>query len=93
MTATLRKGTQVACIPDHAKEMGGLAHPDTQFGFIMSKHPTQDAYYVRYWAPDLLHLRTTSVSELTNVSNLVTYQSVPYTQVNEAIEGIERKRL
>lgn len=42
-----QKGDPIIYVPPHAE--GNIYHPDAEPGFVVSKHPTEDAYYCRFW--------------------------------------------
>jgi hypothetical protein len=78
---TFFRGQQIAYLPNHVLETiygdedvtNALMHRDTEFGFVTSQHPSQDAHYCRFWLKDSdsLVLRTSSCSELVSTENLV----------------------
>jgi hypothetical protein len=89
----MKKGTQIAYVPTHAKgDPRGLKHPSVEFGFVMSESPRGVGHFCRYWLKGKLgQLRTTANSELTPTDNLVVYQSVDALVVDEALAQIARE--
>ena len=67
---TLKVGTQIACIHDHADS---FEHPDVEYGFVAHCKDVSKGLFCRYWrrGDDVAFtLRTTANSELTNLDNL-----------------------
>ena len=84
----MKKGTQIAYVPQHAE--GDVNHPDVEFGFVMREVPTA-AHFCRYWRKGHLgELRTRANSELTPNEFLVEYTSVSGWIVDQTIAMIER---
>lgn len=85
----LQKGTQIAYVPTHARgDARGLAHPDVQFGFVMSVRP-KGGVFCRYWLRGQLgELRTRANSELTPAGMIVEHQSVDQSVVDRALVEI-----
>lgn len=78
-------GSQIACIPDHAK--GDINHPDVKFGFTIGEYG--DKTWCRYWIKDKSgELRTVANSELTPSRYLVEYKSVTDEVVEQALRQI-----
>jgi hypothetical protein len=85
----MKPGTQIAYIPTHAE--GNLAHPDTEFGFVMSRAPADDAYFCRFWnRHEPGNLRTRSCSELCPFEALREVESVPQFVVDGLMWLIEK---
>ena len=83
----MKRGDQIAYIPDHAKEEG-LSHPDVEYGFVNSISPVNnECIFCRYWLIDKAGvLRTTANSEGTNLQDLVLFMKVPQQVVVETIK-------
>lgn len=81
----LRRGTQIACVPEHAN--GDLEHPDVQFGFVT--RVSKDGAFCRYWNKNLTSLRTKANSELTPFRYIVKFESKPASVVIDLLEEIE----
>lgn len=83
----LVRGTQIAYVPDHAKETG-LTHRDVRFGFVTSGPAVDGSYFCRYWltrtSPEL---RTKSCSELTPIENIVIIDSHTVGEVETALKA------
>lgn len=90
----LKRGTQVACVPDHVQELDEclwLDHEDTEFGFIMDQ-PDLTTFFCRYWKKgELGRLRTRSCSDLTEGRHLILHESVHESVVRRAIMMIEKE--
>ena len=88
----MRRGDQIAYIPDHAKAEG-LTHPDVEFGFVDSiSFVDSDRIFCRYWIQNRPGvLRTTANSEGTNIQDLVLHISVPHPVVVSVISKIDRE--
>ena len=83
----LRRGTQIAYIPNHAN--GNLAHPDVDFWFVTSITP--NAAFCRYWIRGRAGtLRTKLNSEKTSFINLAIHRSVNQAVVDQALIEIDR---
>ena len=86
----MKKGTQIAYIPSHAK--GDIEHPDVEFGFVMSES-RGSAYFCRYWLKGKPgDLRSVANSELTPSDCLVEHESVNQAFVDAYIQAIEEER-
>ena len=84
----MKAGTQIAYVPRHAN--GDIAHPDVEFGFVMSTSLKRDMHFCRYWRKGHLgELRTTANSELTPDDLLVEYQSVTQAVMDKALKQID----
>ena len=84
----MKRGTQIAYIPDHAN--GDLDHPDVEAGFVTSWREGDQAAYCRYWSkvnPD--ELRTKANSELTPCRYLEEIDSCPQWRVDAELEKID----
>ena len=86
----MKRGDQIAYIPDHAKETG-LDHPDVEFGFVNSiSHFNNETIFCRYWLKGKPgKLRTTANSEATNIRDLVLHNSVSVEVIKATIEQID----
>ena len=85
----MKPGTQIAYLPDHAR--GDLTHPDVEFGFVTSQHPSQPAHFCRYWFKHLRgRLRTITNSELTPDANLIEHESYPPFVVRAELLALEK---
>jgi hypothetical protein len=86
-------GTQIARIPNHLMA-GNVATVDDlnqdglEFGFITSMARDGQHAFCRYWVKGQagMELRTKSNAELTNLDNLVEYQSCLWEEVKQAME-------
>jgi hypothetical protein len=87
------RGSQIAYIPDHAKDAEGkaiLTHPDIEYGFINSFN-SEGKPFCRYWVKgNISELRTKANSELTDLRNILIWVSVPQSQVDAAIAAIDK---
>lgn len=79
----MRRGTQIAYIPNHAD--GNINHPDVEFGFVTSESEKYNAHFCRYWRRGTNELRTKSNSELTPDEFLVEHNSVAQFVINELL--------
>jgi hypothetical protein len=88
----MKRGDQIAYIPDHAKEEG-VTHKDVEFGFVSSVSPyDNEIIFCRYWSKFVNgQLRTTANSEATNIRDLVPYKSMPDELVQSKLKEIERR--
>ena len=81
----LKRGTQIIYVPTHA-ENDGTDHPDCERGFVTSSTNTGVAF-CRYWSKySYGDLRTKAGSERTPVENIVICDTVPQSEVDEALE-------
>ena len=88
--SSMKPGTQIAYIPDHAKS-SGLTHPDVEFGFVMREQG--NSHFCRYWRKGHPRdLRTIANSELTSNRDLVEVNSVPQGLVDALVEGFKKER-
>lgn len=86
----LYRGSQIAYIPDHAKEVG-LNHPDVEFGFVNSLREDGTAAFCRYWSKsNPAELRTKANSERTNISDIFIWVSHPQSDIDAAIAAIDK---
>ena len=87
----MKRGDQIAYIPNHAKEEG-LTHPDTEYGFVYSVSPIDsETIFCRYWLKGKLGtLRTVSCSEATDIKDLVLHQSIDQDYVEKTIDKINK---
>jgi hypothetical protein len=87
------RGSQIAYIPNHAKDTEGkaiLTHPDIEYGFINSFN-SEGKPFCRYWNKNIpTELRTKANSELTDLQNILICVSVPQSQVDAAIADIDK---
>lgn len=82
----MKRGTQIAYIPNHAK--GDINDPDVEFGFVTSIRG--DVAFCRYWHRDRPEeLRTTANSEATSMDNLVEHNSKLQGLVDQLLRGLE----
>ncbi len=80
------RGTQIVYTPTHAR--GDMNHPDSQSGFITHNSEIGGAVFCRYWSKNPKRpkqLRTKSNSELTPISLLVFWETVPQRDVEIAL--------
>ena len=84
----LKPGTQIASVPDHVSK---LTDPEVEYGFIT--RTTEAGYaFCRFWQRDnITELRTKSCSEGVPYKNLVVIDSVPQSQVEEAMVWIKQE--
>jgi hypothetical protein len=87
----LKRGSQIAYIPDHAKELG-IDHPDVEYGFVNSISPVDnETIFCLYWLQGTPgKLRTTANSEATNIRDLILYDMVSPELVQEIIGEIDK---
>jgi len=85
----MKRGTQIAYIPDRAE--GNLKHPDVEFGFVTSLH--KEFAFCRYWSKHHGGLRTLANSEATPLRNLVEHRSVAQRRVGEALTRIAAEEI
>lgn len=82
----LKKGMQIAYIPNHAD--GDVDHPDVEFGFVTSVKG--DTVFCRYWrSKDSPELRTKTNSEGASKRYISYYVSRPQNEVDEVIKDYE----
>lgn len=85
----MKSGDQIAYIPDHAKGM-----LDIEFGFVWAiSQYNNEKIFCRYWIigrPG--DLRTVANSELTDLRDLILYQSVPAEIIAETTREIKNAR-
>jgi hypothetical protein len=83
----MKIGTQIAYIPLHAG--GDISHPDVEFGFITASG--QSNHFCRYWrrGKNGLELRTVANSESTPTEQLIVYQSVSQSIVDDWLVFLE----
>jgi hypothetical protein len=87
----LKRGTQIAYIPNHAE--GDINHPDVEFGFIYKISWFGDAW-CRYWRKGHLgELRTVANSEMTSVENIRLCNSLSQRLVDQTIEKIDESEV
>jgi hypothetical protein len=73
MEKTMKPGTQVVYIPNHAE--GDLSHPDVEFGFAVME--MNGAHFCRFWRKGHIgELRTKANSELAPTSLLTPCNTV-----------------
>jgi hypothetical protein len=83
-TETLRSGTQIIYVPDHAE--GDADHPDCEHGFVTSVRG--DIAFCRYWSKSHSGLRTVANSEATPIHNLVVQDTVSQARIDRFLEGL-----
>ncbi|MDA3808633.1 MAG: hypothetical protein PF440_12065 [Thiomicrorhabdus sp.] len=88
----MKRGDQIAYIPNHVKSKG-LMHKDVEFGFVNSISPTDnETIFCRYWLKsDIGELRTVANSEATNIRDLIEYDSVSQSVVDDTITMIKKE--
>jgi len=92
----LKKGTQIAYIPVHAK--GDVNHPDVEFGFVaqvaqLGYRENDLTYFCRFWQkgkPGVL--RTIANSERCYDYQLIEHQSVNKKIVTQTINRLYKKK-
>ena len=83
---TIKRGTQIAYIPDHAED--DITYPDVEFGFAMNV-PGHVGVACRYWRKGHPgELRMVANSEMTPLENITEYESVPQRIVDQTIKQI-----
>ncbi len=83
---SLKRGTQVAAIPDHAKS---VEHPDVEFGFVTSLSVSGFGVFVRYWSKNNpKELRTKANSEMTLFRYLILYDYKPQEEIDKTLETL-----
>jgi hypothetical protein len=83
----LKRGTQIAYVPLHAKN--NIGHPDVQFGFVTSVRG--DTVFCRYWSKSHHGLRTTANSEGAYKNMIVEYTSRPQEDVIRTLEWMDEQ--
>ena len=82
----LKKGSQIAYIPNHAD--GDINHKDVQYGFVMSVKP--NGIFCRFFTNKKGgFLRTTANSELCSEENLVECETYSNEFIAKLIKSIE----
>jgi hypothetical protein len=81
----IKRGTQIAYIPQHAE--GNIEHPSVEFGFVTSMGA--GFAFCRYWSkchPD--ELRTKANSEATPLNKIVPHVSYPQRRVDALLDNM-----
>jgi hypothetical protein len=84
----MTRGTQIAYIPNHAKD--DITHEDVEFGFVTSENDEVSIHFCRFWrkGEEGKALRTTSCSEAVSNDNLRRYDSVSQHTVDKFLATI-----
>ena len=92
LTKSLKRGTQIAYVPDHVKNAWKETgyHPAVEFGFVNTICSDNKAAFCRYWVqgnPGVL--RTIANSERTDLNDIFLHDSVSQEVVDETIAKID----